>query len=122
MRRLAYRFAGIVCVILGVIGAILPVMPGTIFFILAAAMFAKSSPELEARILAHPSIGPQVIAWREHGVIPPRAKLYATGGMAFGYGMFWLGAHPGWPLALGVLAFMAACAAYVLSRPSYPRS
>jgi uncharacterized protein len=35
--------------------------------------------------------------------------------------MFYLGAHPSWPLLLGVGAFFLASAAYVLSRPS-PRT
>lgn len=37
--------------------------------------------------------------------------------MALGYFGFWLGARPGWELALLTAAFFIACAAYVGSRP-----
>lgn len=103
---------------LGIIGAFLPVMPTTIFIILAAWFFARSSPKLEARLLAHPQFGPLIIKWRDRGAIPPRAKLYACCGMAVGYGFFWLSARPGAVLAIGVTIFMLASAIYVLSRPN----
>ncbi|KAG1263441.1 hypothetical protein G6F65_014523 [Rhizopus arrhizus] len=45
---------GWVMVGLGVIGALLPVMPTTIFLILAVGCFARSSPKFEQRLLAHP--------------------------------------------------------------------
>ena len=49
-----------------------------------------------------------------------QGKTYATLGMAVGYAVL-VGAHPSWPLALGVGLFFIASAAYVLSRPS-PRA
>jgi uncharacterized membrane protein YbaN (DUF454 family) len=103
---------------LGIIGAFLPVMPTTIFIIFAAWFFARSSPKLEARLLADQRFGPLVIKWRDRGAIPPRAKLYACIGMTVGYGLFWWGAKPGWLLATAVTIFMLGSAAYVLSRPS----
>lgn len=81
-------------------------------------VFARSSPKFEARLLADPRFGPLIIKWRERGAIPPKAKLYACLGMAFGYGMFWWGARPGPLLAVSVTIFMLGSAAYVLSRPS----
>nr|WP_244314283.1 MULTISPECIES: YbaN family protein [unclassified Pannonibacter] len=122
VRRTAYKLAGLAFVVTGLVGAVLPLLPSTIFFILAAAMFARSSPELEARILAHPTIGPQVIAWRDHGVIPPRAKLLAVGGMAAGYAVFVVLGEPAGLTAGLVAAAILACAAYVLSRPSRPQA
>ena len=45
---------GLVFVGLGIAGYILPVMPGTIFLILAAGCFARSSRRLEAWSENHP--------------------------------------------------------------------
>ncbi|GGE79542.1 YbaN family protein [Stappia taiwanensis] len=109
---------GAFSVAIGVIGAFLPLLPSTIFFIAAAGCFAKSSPRLEEWIVSHPQFGPGVRAWRENGAIAPRAKMLAVGGMGFGFYMFYLGAEPDWPLALAVALTLACCAAYVLSRPT----
>jgi uncharacterized protein len=103
---------------LGFIGALLPLMPTTIFLILAAGCFARSSPRLESWLLTHPHFGPTLRAWREDGAIGPRAKAMACGGIALGYALFWWGARPSLTVDLIVGAVMAACAAFILSRPA----
>ncbi|MCV0428834.1 MAG: YbaN family protein [Roseibium sp.] len=118
MRRTTFKLLGTGCVGIGIVGAFLPLLPSTIFFIMAAACFARSSPALEEKILRHPVFGPPVIAWREHGAISPRSKLVALAGMGFGYLMFLLTAEPDLWLAVFVALFMIGCAAYVATRPS----
>ncbi|MBD8890735.1 YbaN family protein [Roseibium litorale] len=120
MRRTTFKALGAGFVVLGVIGAFLPLLPTTIFFILAAGCFARSSPELEARILSHPTFGPPVQAWRDHGAIPFRAKCLALAGMTFGYGVFYLSARPQAWLAALVAAVMISCAVFVATRPAPP--
>ncbi|WP_209017074.1 YbaN family protein [Roseibium aggregatum] len=121
MRRTTFKLLGAGCAGLGILGAFLPILPSTIFFILAAACFARSSPALEKKILDHPVFGPSVVAWRKHGAIPRKAKIFAVSGMAFGYGMFFYTANPAPWLALVVGLFIAGSAAYVLTRPSGPK-
>lgn len=114
-----FMFFGLGCLMisLGVIGAFLPVMPTTIFLIIAAWCFGKSSPRLETWMLDHPRFGPGLRRWREEGAIAPRAKLMAVSGMTFGYALFWIEAKPGLLLAGLVTVFMLGAAAYVVSRP-----
>ena len=109
---------GWLMVALGAIGALLPVMPTTIFLILAVACFARSSPAFERRLLDHPRYGPALRLWREQGAISRKGKCFAGTGMAVGFAVFWWSAHPSWKLALCVGAVFAASAAYVLSRPA----
>ena len=78
MKRSVYRALGLLSVGLGVIGAVLPLLPTTPFLILAAYFFARSHPEWEAKLLAHPTVGPSILAWRDHGAIPRVAKRLAT--------------------------------------------
>ena len=116
-KRAFYLALGFFMLALGIIGVVVPVMPTTIFIILAAGCFARSSPRFEARLLANPKFGPLVIKWRERGAIPPYAKFYSCLGMAFGYGMFWWSANPGPLSAIAVAIFMLGTAVYILTRP-----
>ena len=78
MKKPVYRILGLFSVGLGIVGAFLPLLPTTPFLILAAYFFARSHPEWEARLLAHPGVGPAIRAWRDHGAIPRAAKVMAT--------------------------------------------
>lgn len=117
LARWLYFAAGLILTGVGIIGAFLPLLPTTIFLILAAACFGRSSPRFEAWLLDHRWFGPPIRAWRATGAIPRRAKVMALSGMALGYALFLWGAAPGWPLAVLVAAMLAACATYVGTRP-----
>lgn len=117
MMRPLYFICGLVLLALGLIGAFVPVMPTTIFLILAAWCFARSSPKLEAWLLQHRTFGPVLTAWRREGAIPRRGKILACLGMALGFVLFWMGVHPVLELLLLVLAGIVACASYIVSRP-----
>lgn len=116
-----YATIGFALVGLGLIGAVLPLLPTTIFFILAVPCFARSNPRVEAWIRDHPRFGPPVQAWHEHGAISVPAKWMALAGMAFGYGVFLVTTAARLPLALGVGVALGGCALYVVTRPSGPR-
>jgi len=103
-----------------VIGAFLPLMPTTIFLIMAGWCFARSSPRLEAWLLNHPRFGSLLRDWRDYGAIPRRAKIAACTGMVLGFALFWLGVHPAPLLAAAVAAGLLACGAYVVTRPGRP--
>ncbi len=95
----------------------LPVVPTTVFLIIAAILFARSHPEWEARIMNHPKFGPPVRAFRETGAIPPKAKLAAVTAMTISSIVSWF-LLDGW-LAYLPAAVCALCAAYILTRPSH---
>jgi uncharacterized protein len=69
--------AGIISLVLGIIGIVLPVLPTTPFVLLSAACFARSSQRFHAMLLNNRSFGPLVREWEQHRSIPRRTKLWA---------------------------------------------
>ncbi|HEX2562125.1 YbaN family protein [Phenylobacterium sp.] len=114
---LFYRLLGFAFVGLGAIGAVLPLMPTTVFLLLAVWAFARGSPELGERLYAHPRFGPLLRDWDERRAIPVRAKVIAVIGMAVGLGIvIWRSDGPLAPAIASVVVL--AGAAFVLTRPS----
>ncbi len=68
---------GIVSVGMGGLGAVVPGLPTTVFFVIAASCFSKSSPRLERWVLELPTIGPMVRDYRAGLGMPRRTKMYA---------------------------------------------
>ncbi|MCH8273907.1 MAG: YbaN family protein [Armatimonadetes bacterium] len=75
--RVIYFCVGLLCTGLGIVGLMLPVMPGTVFLIAAVACFAKSSPRMERWLLEHRLFGATLRAWRESGSISLKIKVLA---------------------------------------------
>ena len=76
-KKLLLITAGTICVGLGIIGLVLPVVPTSPFLLLAAACYARSSKRFYNRLLANPIFGPPIRQWREEKSIPVRAKWLA---------------------------------------------
>ncbi len=77
--RTLWTIAGLAAVLIGGIGVVIPGLPTTVFFIIAAWAFSKSNPRLEAWVLGLPTIGPMVQDHRDGLGMPARAKVLAIG-------------------------------------------
>jgi uncharacterized protein len=69
---------GFFFVALGFIGAFVPVMPSTVFFIIAAWCFARGSERWLNWLLELPTVGPLVRDYRDGKGMPARAKLISV--------------------------------------------
>ncbi len=116
-RRLAYQLVGYISFAIGFIGLILPILPTTIFWIIAAACFAKSAPTMYRRIVAWPGVGPAIEDFLEDGVIGSQGKALALSGMAVAAFLIVAAPMGAYTIAVTLFALMLA-AAYVLTRPS----
>jgi uncharacterized membrane protein YbaN (DUF454 family) len=79
VRRWAWFGAGWCAVGIGSVGIFVPGLPTTVFFIVAASCFARSSPRFEQWVLDLPRVGPMVRDYRAGLGMPRRAKALAIG-------------------------------------------
>ena len=100
----------------GVAGLFVPLLPGTLFLILAGACFTHSSPRFEAWLLDHPRFGPPVRQWRATGAIPRPAKVFACVSLAVSW-LIVLSTVASSALKIACLAVFMAVAIYLVSRP-----
>jgi len=111
---------GWVSVILGLIGALLPIMPTTPFLILAAFFFNKSSPRVHSWLTRLPYFGDAIIDWEQNRVIKPKAKIlsYFTIFAIFGSSIYFSPIHYGFKIMLGFIG--VGCIAFIATRKSAP--
>ncbi|MEX2242863.1 MAG: YbaN family protein [Fimbriimonadaceae bacterium] len=75
--RKLFLLAGLACVGVGFVGYFVPVLPSTVFMIVALFCFKRSSPRFEGWLLQHRLFGPTLRDWDASGAIKPRTKLVA---------------------------------------------
>ena len=85
--RAIWLMAGLTCVGVGGVGVIVPGLPTTVFFIMAAWCFSRSSRRLEQWVLDLPRIGPMVRDYRAGLGMPKRAKIMAISSIALACGL-----------------------------------
>ncbi|MBL7002468.1 MAG: YbaN family protein [Gammaproteobacteria bacterium] len=65
-------------IVLGIIGALLPILPTTPFLILALALFSKSSPRFHQMLLNNKWFGPVLKEWEEKKTVSRQTKYKST--------------------------------------------
>jgi uncharacterized membrane protein YbaN (DUF454 family) len=116
MARPFYLVLGWLCVVLGVIGIFLPLLPTTVFMIAAAFLFGRGSPRARAWLIEHRIFGPAIVKWEKDGAIPRIAKIWACVAMAGSFGLALWFQVPPWVLAVQGCCLLAA-AIFVVTRP-----
>ena len=118
-RWLLMAFAGL-CVVLGLIGAIVPGMPTTVFILMAAWAAARSSPRMHAWLYAHRLFGPLLRDWDDGGRVSRRVKWIATLTMGASAVLVWHGIRLAWVVGL-VLGTMTVVLVWLWLRPEPDR-
>jgi uncharacterized protein len=65
--RIVFAVLGTLCVALGMIGVVVPVLPTTPFMLLAAACYARASLRFYNWLLNTRAFGPLILEWRRFG-------------------------------------------------------
>ncbi|WP_086464418.1 YbaN family protein [Oceanibaculum nanhaiense] len=116
--RVTLYALGCIFAALGLIGAFLPVVPTVPFLLVAVWCFSRSSPRFHHWLYTHPTFGPPIRNWFQHGIVPLKGKLYAVGGMAASWLMTVIFVFDDWlkPALMG--GTMMLIGLYVCTRPS----
>ena len=105
--------------VLGIIGALLPVMPTAPFILLAAGCWARSSRRFHFWLINHKYFGKFVRDWENNHAVPFYAKCLATIMMAISTSMLFyrLPADMMW-VAWAVAAVCSGVAVYLFRLPN----
>jgi uncharacterized protein len=113
---LGWRTLALACLLLGAIGAFLPLLPTTPFLLVAAWAAGKGWPQFEAWLLAHPRHGPTIRRWRERRAVPLSAKWWAGTTMLVSVVLLAVSSAP-LVLKWSTPALLAAVAVWLWRRP-----
>jgi len=117
-KRTIFIIAGIVSLLLGIIGIFLPLVPTTPFILLASILFSKSSERLHRWLLNQPRLGPLIKDWEQYGVIRIQIKIISTLMilLILVYPIFFLG-FPFWVKGI-VVGTLSGVLIFIWTRPS----
>jgi uncharacterized membrane protein YbaN (DUF454 family) len=118
--RYAFMALGWLCVALGILGLFLPLMPTTVFLLIALWLFSKSSVRFHRWLYDHPRLGGPLRAWHAHRAIPLPAKRAAVGMMSLSWLIVVLFVAESWLLPCALALVLTPIAGYILRRPSLP--
>ena len=113
-KRPLFIFIGILCLMLGTIGIFIPLLPTTPFLLLAATLFANSSPTLHQRLLDNKYFGEYIRDFRENRAIPLRGKILALTMIWLSIGSCVVFIIDKLPLQIMLLFIAVAVSAYIL--------
>jgi uncharacterized protein len=76
--KVFWMISGVAALCAGIVGLFLPLLPTVPFVLLAAYCFSRGNKRWERWMLSHPRLGPIIAQWRQHHVVPLKAKQLAT--------------------------------------------
>ena len=118
--RVGWIAAGHVCVALGVVGAVLPLLPTTIFILGAAACYARGSQRFHKMLLNHRVFGPIIRDWQERRGMSAGAKRWAVAAIIVTISISILALN-NLPLRITLALVAIALIAYLLRIPTVPK-
>ncbi|MDR2232871.1 MAG: YbaN family protein [Tannerella sp.] len=101
MTKFLFIAFGVVCVILGAIGIVLPVLPTTPFLLLAAFLFYRSSPEMYRKLLENKVFGKYISNYFNNEPMPVSQIIISVASIWIGLGLtFYFARLPQWVVVM----------------------
>lgn len=101
---------------IGFAGMFLPLLPTTVFMLLALGCASRGSPRFARYIREHPQIGPTLVAWERERAIPLRARIMAVSMLAISM-LIILFTLPVLAVKIPLLIFLSLLALWLATRP-----
>ena len=122
--RLLPTFAGLICVALAAAGAVLPLLPTTPFLLLAAACFARGSPQLHRWLHTNRLFGAYLRRYRRGEGIPFAAKVAALVflWLSLAASALWAVPESLWPIRVALVLVGLCVSCLILRTPTYRRN
>lgn len=83
--RVVFATVGVISLVIGIVGLFIPLVPTTVFLLVAAACFARSSERLHRWLLGQPMFGPMIATWQRSRAFPPGIKRRALVAVAIAF-------------------------------------
>ena len=113
--RRALTSAGVLCVAIGAVGVVVPLLPTTPFLLLAAACFARSSDRFYAWLMNHRWFGPTIRNYRERRGTTRTVKVVAIAVLWSSIAVSSYLALDSWPPRIALLVVALAVTAHLLT-------
>ena len=110
---------GTLCVALGVLGIFLPLLPTTVFLLMAAACYARSSDRFYQKLINSRWLGSYIRNHREGRGMKTRDKAITLAMLWIGMGVTIIWTAKAWWLRLLLLAIAAGVTAHVVKLPTF---
>jgi uncharacterized membrane protein YbaN (DUF454 family) len=108
MKKRIFAALGIICIILGSVGIVTPVLPTTPFMLLAAYLFARSSPKMYKFLMENKVFGKYISDYVNNKPIPARQKAISIFFVWFGLSLtFYFADLSAWVISLLVFIGVA---------------
>lgn len=121
LRKALLIAAGSLSVVLGVLGIFLPLLPTTVFFLMAAACFMRSSDRLYNWLIHHRWFGSYIRNYREHRAMTMEAKFSMLVTLWLTMLLTMIFAVSNWWLRGLLVCIAAGVTAHVLKLKTFPR-
>jgi|TARA_B110000438_G_scaffold28545_1_gene27596 uncharacterized membrane protein YbaN (DUF454 family) len=120
VKRYLYLALGFICVGLGFVGVFVPGFPSTIFILVAAWAFSRSSERFERWLLEHPIFGSLIQNWRKYRGISIKSKITAVGLIVPTFGATILLTNFPILADIGFISFGIVLCTFLVTRPVPP--
>ncbi len=113
--RHALVVAGVLCLVIGVLALLVPILPTTPFLLIAAACFARSSDRFYYWLINHRWFGPHIRNYRESRGITLRMKVASIVTIWCSVAFSSVFVLPNWSLRIGLALIAALVTLHLLS-------